>query len=75
MKRTQLVFFFGTSTDVSKSCAVVQIGHQQQIAAYVVGVNINTVGMSIFLLPMEVLHFGGKYLHYSTFDDVIMLHH
>ena len=26
----------------------------------VTGVNINTVGMSIFLLPMEFLHFGGK---------------
>ena len=26
----------------------------------VVGVNINTVGMIIFLLPMEFLHFGGK---------------
>ena len=42
---------------------------------YVTEVNINTVGMSIFLLPMEFYVLAGKYLHYSTFDDVIMLHH
>ena len=38
-------------------------------------VNINTVGMSIFLLPMEFYILVGKYLHYSTFDDIITLHH
>ena len=41
----------------------------------VVGVNINTAGMSTFLLPMEFYILVGKYLHYSTFDDVIMLGH
>ena len=38
-------------------------------------VNIDTIGMSIFLLPMEFYVLAGKYLHYSTFDDIIMLHH
>ena len=37
-------------------------------------VNINIMGMNAFLFPMEFLHFGG-YLHYSTFDDIIMLCH
>ena len=41
----------------------------------VVGVNINTTGMNTFLLPMEFYILVGKYLHYSTFDDVFMLHH
>ena len=40
----------------------------------VMGVNINTTGISIFLLPMEFYILAGKYLHNSTFDDVIMLH-
>ena len=42
---------------------------------YVAEVNINTAGMSIFLLPMEFYILVGKYLHYSTFDDIITLHH
>ena len=45
------------------------------VYTYVVGVNINTAGMSIFLLPMEFYILVGKYLHYSTFDDVITLPH
>ena len=41
----------------------------------VMEVNINTMGMSIFLLPMEFYVLAGKYLHYSIFDDIITLHH
>ena len=38
-------------------------------------VNMNIVGMDTFLFLMEFLYFFmGKYLHYSTFNDVIMLH-
>ena len=36
---------------------------------------IKTAGMSIYLLPTEFYILAGKYLHYSTFDDVITLHH
>ena len=35
----------------------------------------NIAGIGTFLFPMEFYVFAGKYLHYSTFNDVIMLHH
>ena len=35
----------------------------------------NIVGIGTFLFPMEFLCFLGKYLHYSTLDDVITLCH
>ena len=38
-------------------------------------VSMNIVGIGAFLFPMEFYVFVGKHLHYSTFNDAIMLHH
>ena len=42
---------------------------------YVAGMNMNATGMSVHPFQWNFYVLVGKYLHYSTFDDVIMLHH
>ena len=37
--------------------------------------SVYVVGMSILPFPVEFSCFGGKILHCSISDDVIMLHH
>ena len=39
------------------------------------GMNMNAVGMSMHPFQWNFYVLVGKYLHYSIFDDVIMLHH
>ena len=41
----------------------------------VVGMSMNATGMSIHPFQWNFYVLAGKYLHYSIFDDVIMLHH
>ena len=41
----------------------------------VAGMNMNAAGMSVHPFQWNFYVLAGKYLHYSTFDDVIMLHH
>ena len=41
----------------------------------VMGMNMNATGMSMHLFQWNFYVLVGKYLHYSIFDDVILLHH
>ena len=45
------------------------------IYVYVIRMSINASGMSIHPFQWNFYVLAGKYLHYSLFDDVIMLHH
>ena len=45
------------------------------VCIYVMGMSMDAAGMSIHPFQWNFYVLAGKYLKYSIFDDVIMLHH
>ena len=60
---------------IDASCIHTHTYMNAYIHIFVMGMSMNAVGMSIHPFQWNFYVLAGKYLHYSIFDDVIMLHH